>query len=473
MRKILGASFGVSVVAALFALPAFAQTVASAAPAPASSLDELLQRVEKVREGDTTVFQQRVAAYNAASAEEQAAMMKKAVAQRDGLQAASKMLSDKYSDNELQVGKLKDQLAKKADSLGLSSLFGLAKQAAGQVASTLDQSLIVTQFPPKAGELDRADFLQALANQKEMPTVAQLERLWFEIHREMTAEGQVVRYEAPVVQANGEAVKSQVIRIGPFTATSNGRYLRYLPNLQMLSVLPRELPGSFRSTLANFQKTTAGYVPAVVDSSRGVLTGLYIERPTWFQRIQLGNSVGYIIITVGIAGALAFLFQLVRLIFVRVGVGRQLKNLDQPKANNPLGRVLLAFKGDPNRIEEDSDVAELRISEAVLREVPKLEAFQAFLRLAVAAGPLLGLIGTVIGMIYTFQSITESGTSDPKLMANGIGQAMIATVLGLSIAIPLLFANALLNSLSRSVIQVLDEQSAGILAESIERRQNA
>jgi len=115
-------------------------------------------------------------------------------------------------------------------------------------------------------------------------------------------------------------------------------------------------------------------------------------------------------------------------------------------------------------------VAELRISEAVLRELPALERFQGFLRLAVAAGPLLGLIGTVIGMIITFQSITESGSSDPKLMANGIGQAMIATVLGLGIAIPLLFANAALGSLSDGVTQVLDEQSTGILAELVERK---
>jgi biopolymer transport protein ExbB len=161
---------------------------------------------------------------------------------------------------------------------------------------------------------------------------------------------------------------------------------------------------------------------------------------------------------------------LVDLIRVRLAVSRQLKNLDNPTPNNPLGRVLLAFKGDPSRIEEDADVAELRISEAVLHEVPKLERFQAFLRLSVAAGPLLGLIGTVVGMIITFQSITESGSSDPRLMATGIGQAMIATVLGLGIAIPLLFANALLNSLSRTVVQILDEQSAGMLAESIEKR---
>ena len=156
------------------------------------------------------------------------------------------------------------------------------------------------------------------------------------------------------------------------------------------------------------------------------------------------------IITVGVLGALAFIFQLIHLVLVRLAVSRQLKHLDRPSANNPLGRVLLAFKGDKSKIEEDADVAELRITEAVLREVPKLERFQAFLRLCVAAGPLLGLIGTVVGMILTFQSITESGSSDPKLMATGIGQAMIATVLGLGIAIPLLFAGALLNSLSKA-----------------------
>jgi biopolymer transport protein ExbB len=147
-----------------------------------------------------------------------------------------------------------------------------------------------------------------------------------------------------------------------------------------------------------------------------------------------------------------------------------MRRLDQPTSDNPLGRVLQSFTGDPARIEEEAEVAELRISEAVLRELPALERFQGFLRLAVAAGPLLGLIGTVIGMIITFQSITESGSSDPKLMAHGIGQAMIATVLGLGIAIPLLFVNAALGSLSDRVTHVLDEQSTGILAELVERK---
>ena len=272
------------------------------------------------------------------------------------------------------------------------------------------------------------------------------------------------------MQPGGEPIEGEVIRVGPFTATSDGRFLEYLPRLRALSVLPRQRPGEFMEVGAALGEAASGYIPAVVDYTRGVVLGLYVERPTWLERIELGETVGYVIIAVGVAGAIAFIVQLVLLISVRVRVGRQLLDLDAPRPNNPLGRVLLAFKGDPRHIEENADVAELRISEAVIREVPKLERFQAFLRLTVAARQLLGLIGTVVGMIITFQSITESGSSDPRLMASGIGQAMIATVLGLGIAIPLLFANALLSSLSRSVVQILDEQSAGMLAEGIERR---
>ena len=175
------------------------------------------------------------------------------------------------------------------------------------------------------------------------------------------------------------------------------------------------------------------------------------------------------IIAVGILGVVLALFQGAYLLFTRLSVTAQLRNLDNPKANNPLGRVLIAYRGAGNRIDS-AELAELRISEAVLREVPRLERFQSFLRLAVAAGPLLGLIGTVIGMIITFRAIVASGTSDPKLMAQGIGQAMIATVLGLGIAIPLLFINAVLAAMSRSITQVLDGQSQALLAESARQR---
>lgn len=436
------------------------------------SADDLLRQVEQRAADEARLTEQRVSEYNAAGGN-QAALMNTVQAKIKELRTVEQGLSARYSENELKISNQNKALRDKATAVGLAEVFGLARQAASDVATTLQQSLITTQFKPAAGQLSRDEFLRAFAASRTTPTAADLERVWIEIQREMVASGQVVKYQTTVVQPNGNPEQTEVVRIGPFTAMAGGEFLSYAPALREFQVLPRQLPEEFMTVGRNFSQQTSGYHEAVVDPNRGVLTGLYVERPTLEERIELGEEIGYVIIVVGAAGMLAFLFQLVYLVIVRMGVSRQLKNLNSPTADNPLGRVLLAFKGDAKTIEENADVAELRVTEAVMREVPKLNRFQPFLRLVVAAGPLLGLIGTVVGMILTFQSITESGSSDPRLMATGIGQAMIATVLGLGIAIPMLFAGALLNSLSRGITQVLDEQSAGMLAESIERRRNA
>jgi biopolymer transport protein ExbB len=324
--------------------------------------------------------------------------------------------------------------------------------------------LISAEFP------EREDFLRELAGSKELPNIRQLEQLWFELLREMTESGRVARVNASVVQPSGSEEASEIVRIGPFVATSGGKYLSYLPTQKKLTVMSRQPPSEIIDPAEMLQDATSGIVRAAVDPSRGVILALYVDRPNLWERIEKGEAVGYVIIVVGLIATICAVYQFFYLFVVSRAVRRQLENVERPVGDNPLGRVLLAFKGDAARIEEQAEVAELRISEAVLKEIPSLERFQAFLRLAVAAGPLLGLIGTVIGMIITFQSITESGSSDPKLMATGIGQAMIATVLGLGIAVPLLFANTALATMSGQIVQMLDEQSTGLLAETIERK---
>ncbi len=459
-------SAAVVTVAAVFSL-------AAADVSAAESMNQLLQQTENVGKARAQEEASLAADFNNATPEDQKKMLKQALDDVDAAKAQQKSLSEESSANELQVNKLTDQLHEQAKSLGVNEIFGLAKQVAGDLSTTLDQSMITAQFAPGSPERSRADFLSSFSSEKSMPTTAQLERFWKEIQLEMVEDAKVLRFKANVIQPDGNSEPATVVRIGPFIAMSEGKYLSYKPDLKSLIMLPRQPPSKFLAAARRLENAKSGYVPAVVDSTRGVLLSLYVQRPTWFERINQGEAVDYVIIAVFLIGAVAFIFQLFYLIFMRLGVGWQLSHLDTPKKNNPLGRVLLAFKGDPNTIEDDADIAELRISEAVLHEVPKLERFQSLLRLAVAAGPLLGLIGTVVGMIITFQSIVEAGTGDPRLMAHGIGTAMIATVLGLACAIPLLFANAGLASLSRTMIQILDEQSAGLLAESLERRRNA
>jgi len=435
----------------------------------AQTLDELLQQARSVREQENQLFTQRESEFNAAAPANQETMLTEVEAKVAEIEALVKQKTDLYSQNELAINDLNTQLRQKERDLGLSELFGLARQIAGDSSSVLQQSLTSAQFA-EADAVNRVDFLRSLSASEGIISPVDLERLWFELQREIVASGQVANYEGNVVAPNGDMMTTKITRIGVFTAIADGRYLAYLPSLSRLNILPRQLPEEFLGMARNLQSVSSGYHWTSVDPTRGVLTALYVERPTWAYRIEHGEHVNYVILVVGLAGVLAFVFQLLYLIFARIGVSAQLRNLEKPSKNNALGRVLLAFKGNASTIETDADIAELRVSEAVIKEIPSLERFQAFLRLAVAAGPLLGLVGTVIGMIMTFQSITESGSSDPKLMADGIGAAMIATVLGLGIAVPLLFANALLTSLSKSIVQTLDEQSTGILAENLEKQ---
>jgi biopolymer transport protein ExbB len=426
----------------------------------ATNLDELLEQTRNARTRQEQVLAEREREF-LANREKQAALLAEAQRTRDAAEARSKQLSAEFDANEARLAELDALLTQRLGSLG--ELFGVVRQVAGDGTAVMFGSLLSAQYPK------RDEFFAELGKAKALPSIEQLERLWFEIQREMTESGRVARFRTRIVDANGESTEAEVVRIGGFVAVSEGRYLNYLPSVGALGVLARQ-PDTTLTGLANgLESAGSGYASAAVDPSRGVLLTMIVQRPDWRERIEKGEAVGYVIIVVGLVTALLALYQAFYLIRTRLAVRRQLARLDHPMQDNPLGRVLSAIQPDPNTIEEDAELVELRISEAVLREVPRLERFQSLLRLAVAAGPLLGLIGTVIGMIITFQSITESGSSDPRLMANGISQAMIATVLGLGIAIPLLFVNAGLSSMSRSVVQILDEQSTGILAESLER----
>jgi biopolymer transport protein ExbB len=455
--------------AVIFVAPTFAQQ-----PRTPASLEEVLQGVEQFGAAADRAFNDRKTEFESRRRPRRTGCCAMPSQQKNQLSQASDKLSDTYQANELRISMLNQQLRDKAQSLGLAELFGLAHQAANDNSSILQQSLITTQFPPAAGQPARDEWLRQFAASRATPTATDLERLWVEIQREMTASGQVAKFRTSVVQPNGEP---REVRGHPHRAVHGdlrGPVPGVLAELRTFNVLPRQLPGEFMSVAREFTNATSGYVecrrrrePRRADRTvrRADRRPSSASRPVRQSEPSSSPSASL--------GSWRSCSSSIYLVIVRLGVSGQLKHLDRPTANNPLGRVLLAFKGDKSKIEEDADVAELRITEAVLREVPKLERFQAFLRLCVAAGPLLGLIGTVVGMILTFQSITESGSSNPQLMANGIGVAMIATLLGLGVAIALLFANALLNSLSRGVVQILDEQSAGMLAESIEKQRRA
>lgn len=435
---------------------------AKPAVSDAKTLDELLERTRTARARDAKVNADRIARFKAAR-DEQAGLLAKAEADKNAAEAESATLGKEFEANEKALTELHDSLKIKVGNLG--ELFGVLRQTAGDFSSVARNSLISAQYKDRIAKIDE------LAQTKSMPPMEDLEGFWFEMQREMTETGKITRFKAPVASAGGIESEQTVTRIGPFVAIAGGNYLEFKPGVNTLAVPPKQPEGDYAKLAKNFGEASGGYQHMVIDPTRGVILSLLSQRPGLADRIAVGGWEAKLILSVGAIGALAAVFQFFYLNFVGIKVNAQLRNLKKLSLDNPLGRVLLAFKGDKAPAAgEEAEVVELRISEAVLKELPPIERFQSLVKLVVAAGPLLGLVGTVLGMIETFQSITESGSSDPKLMAAGIGKAMIATVLGLGVAIPLLFINSALASRSKRIIQILDEQSTGLLAEMLEAR---
>ena len=175
--------------------------------------------------------------------------------------------------------------------------------------------------------------------------------------------------------------------------------------------------------------------------------------------------VGYFIIFIGLLGLALSLWRLFILRQDGQSINQQLTT-DIISRDNALGRIL-SVQSEHDTME--TEALELKIDEAILKEVPKLEKYHSIIKVFAAVAPLLGLLGTVVGMIVTFQALTLFGTGDPKLMAGGISQALVTTMLGLIVAIPLVFLHSVLTSWSGTLIEVLEEQSAGLIARHAER----
>ncbi len=418
----------------------------AALPVQANELQQLLQQVRTQVASDQQTDAARLAEFRSDHARQEA-LLAEAQARLAAAEARQEELKAQFQSNEDALTEQGDALRVRSGQLG--EVFGVVKQQAQELRGLVDDSLISAQHA------DRGELL-AFAERKRIPTLAELEGLWFLLQQEMTATGEVVRFNAPVVQAEGTRADAEVVRVGPFTAlTTEGQYLNYVNgSLQVLPVQPSS------GVQAQAKAFAAGESESlVVDPSRGNLLALLAQTPNLKERIAQGGLVGYIILSLGGIGLLVALWKLLTTLKMEFSIRAQLRNADQASDNNPLGRVMAA-----GRAGRTTDETELRVDEALLKEAPLLERGLTLLKLVAAVAPLLGLLGTVTGMIGTFQSITLFGTGDPKLMAGGISQALMTTVLGLCVAIPLLFCHSLLAARTRRLLQLLQQKGLALLA---------
>ena len=426
----------------------------------ALDLDALLKQLEEGKFAQTEQNKQREQEFMAQRAE-QDRILRETAQLRDRTLATSEQLETAFEQNEFKLADLNEALTNRLGSL--KELFGVLQQVAGDTKNKFYNSVVSAEIPGRAAFLDQ--LAQDMGSSSKLASIDEIEQVWYEIQREMTQSGKVTKFTTDVVEAGGAKVSKEVVRVGPFALVSDGKYLDYNGVTGTVAELIRQPAGRYGESAAELQASSGELVKFGIDPTGGSILGLLVQAPNLQERVEQGGVVGYIILIVGAFGLLLSIERLFTLTIIRTKVNRQLKS-KEVKSTNPLGRVLKVRDEHPNA---DTEALELHLTEAILAEVPKLGRNLTIIKIISVVAPLMGLLGTVTGMINTFQAITLFGTGDPKLMAGGISTALVTTVLGLVVAIPTTLLYAMLNTRSKNIVYILQEQAAGVIAERAEK----
>ncbi|MEE8464504.1 MAG: MotA/TolQ/ExbB proton channel family protein [Gammaproteobacteria bacterium] len=453
---VAGLLAGVSALAQETA-PSAAEVKAKAmAEAAAATMDELLRNSRQEATKVSRENRERLRRFET-ERNNQRALLRQAKADRDAAQRQADRLKALFDNNERKLEDLQDTFRIQSGNMG--EMFGVVRQVAGDVKGIIDASMVSVQYP------DRGELADHLAQIKGLPSIEELNDLRVLMLNEMVESAKVVRFPTRIVNADGTFSNAEVVRVGVFNLITGDEFLTYEQKTRSVKVLPRQPKGRYRDMAEDLFDATSGNVAMAVDPSFGSLLKLLINAPTFGERIEQGGTVGYVIIVLGIFGFLVSIERWLFLSGASTKVRRQLKSTE-PNQDNALGRILSVYHQNK---EIDTETLELKLDEAILKETPKFEKRQGTIKVLAAVAPLMGLLGTVVGMIETFQAITLFGTGNPKLMAGGISQALMTTVMGLVVAIPLVLLYSLVAAKSRGLVEILEEQSAGMIARHSEQ----
>ncbi|WP_313327510.1 MotA/TolQ/ExbB proton channel family protein [Stutzerimonas balearica] len=413
--------------------------------------DQLLERIRSERAAEASAMQAREQAF-VRDRGEQARLLAQAKAALAEQQAEAARLKAEFDRQEALLAEQEKLLVQRVGHLG--ELFGVVRQSAGDIAGQWQDSLLNAQYPERLAQL------RGLAESRTLPSAEDLDAFWMTLLEDLAASGRVEQVSLPVVGADGQRSEQPVLRVGTFSAFGQDDFLRYDADAGQLLAPARQPSGMGEVEDYLRSDEVLGVLP--IDPSRGTLLAQLQREPDFWARLQQGGLVGWVIVALGVLGLCLAGWRMVYLSGVGRKVASQMRELERPRDDNPLGRIIGVLGPKPQLA--DLETLELKLDEAILQETPPLERGQPLLKLLTAVAPLLGLLGTVTGMIVTFQAITQSGGGDSRLMADGISQALVTTVMGLVVAIPLLFLHALLASRSKALIQLLEQQSAGLIA---------
>ena len=397
----------------------------------------------------------------------QAKLLADAKAERARLEREAARLEQKFEANEALLVVAEAQLKERLGSL--NEIFGHLAGLATEARNIFEQSITSAQFGK-----EREEFLTNLAVKMgegvALASIPELERLWFELQREINATGEVVKFNTDVIALDGTVETREVVRVGVFNAVSDGNYLTYASTRGMYEELPSQPAGRYTSTTSDLFDADSFPVQFAVDPTGpqggSYLASLISMSGAWERINNDGGPIGLVIFYVlGLGGVGLFIWRLYSLMGIRSAVDAQLAS-SSLNSDNPLGRVLKIAEDNP---KVDTETLELKMAEQILNERPSIEKLNWLIKLISIVAPLMGLFGTIVGMIETFQMITLFGTGDPKTMASGISIALVTTWLGLMVAIPMTFMSAIVSNYSKGILETIEEQSIGMAAERSEK----
>ena len=351
-------------------------------------------------------------------------------------------LEASFEQNEKTLAELEEKLEIKVGVLG--ELFGVTRQYAGELLAASENSVVFYEFP------NRPEVLKDIGQEK-VHNLDQLENLWISYFDEIVAGSEIKNFEATITAPNGENIVGEVTRYGLFSASYDGKFVKPVSSLNSFQLLAKQPENTFTKTLSKHKRADE-YTNVSIDPTRGFLLSLYLDKANWFERIAQGKSIGFVIIFIGFIGLVFSIFKIIKL--------REYSNeVLNDKADNIPSQMESLIKDGASRESKENI-----IDEFIINYSSKIEWGNNWVKFFAAVAPLLGLLGTVIGMIETFQAITLFGTGDPKQMAGGISQALVTTMLGLIVAAPLLGMYTYLSEKTESIVQVLEEKASYILS---------
>ena len=426
------------------------------------NINSILSAVDNAAAKDRAVNRERENRFKSEQSRQQTRLsnMKK---ERVKQEKISVQLENLFNDNEAELAKLQEQLKRELGDL--KELFGVIQQTASEAQEEYKTSIISAQYPNRSEELQQ--MVAKMTGLTQLVSIDEIEQLWFQLQNEMTEQGRVVRFKSPVMikttdeEGNASLVEEQrtITRVGSFNAITDNDIAQYEHGTGFV-LLDRQMDSAYLQASNALQTAEGGVTSFALDPTKGALLSALVRKPSLAEKVQEGKIIGYAILALGALAVLIAFIRIVALTLVKSSVNKQAQS-QQVSASNPLGRLMAAFQENPDLPVESMELVAM---EAIQKETPSLNRGVMLIKIIAVVAPLLGLLGTVTGMIQTFQAITLFGAGDPQMMAGGISQALVTTVLGLVVAIPTVFLHWLASSRARSVEDSLEEYAAGQLA---------